>query len=119
MLEFKSKKIFINIIFFLKWNYFNLIYVILKSILIFNNKILMFAFLNYLSILKILFYKYLFYYSRSKNFLWFKGNKSGNFQIMKKFYIDCDMDLIYFYILQIYNKSCHTNLNSCIINKIL
>lgn len=112
------KKIIVNNIFFLNWNLFNLILVILNNIII-SNIIFMSAFINYFSFLNIILKKFCFYFSRSKNKLWFKGFHSMNFQILKFFKIDCDMDLINIFILQIYKISCHTKYFFCCVNKII
>ncbi|XXS36673.1 MAG: phosphoribosyl-AMP cyclohydrolase [Candidatus Nasuia deltocephalinicola] len=76
------------------------------------------AFINYNSLIKIIFKWFVNYYSRSKNFFWFKGVKSKNFQIFKKIYIDCDMDIVTIFILQNYNLCCHTNYIYCDFNKL-
>ncbi|QND78478.1 Phosphoribosyl-AMP cyclohydrolase [Candidatus Nasuia deltocephalinicola] len=118
MLNFKKfKKFIINNYFFLNWNYFNNLYIILKNIL--NNKIIMFAFFNYTSMINTIFNKYIYYYSRSKNYFWFKGKKSKHFQIFKNFYIDCDMDFVLINIFQTYKICCHINYFFCSFNKIL
>lgn len=110
------KKFFLNNFFFIFWNYFNLINIILVNILV--EKILMFAFLNYISLSKIIINNFCYYYSRSRNIFWFKGLKSKNLQILKIIYIDCDMDFIIFKIFQYYNISCHTSYNFCNHNKL-
>ncbi|QSF25291.1 hypothetical protein CU086_00390 [Candidatus Nasuia deltocephalinicola] len=110
------KKIFINNFLFLNWNYFNLINIILREIITF--KILMFAFFDYKSFYKNFLNKFCNYYSRSKNFFWFKGKYSKNFQILKNFFIDCDMDFFIFNIIQFYKITCHTKNYFCNFNKI-
>jgi phosphoribosyl-ATP pyrophosphohydrolase/phosphoribosyl-AMP cyclohydrolase len=52
------------------------------------------------------------FYSRSKNRLWTKGEKSGNFLDVKDIQIDCDNDTIL--IKAIPNgPTCHTGATSC------
>lgn len=110
------KKLFLNNILFIKWNYFNLICLALKKVLI--NNILMLSFFNNISFLKTILDNFCYYYSRSKNIFWFKGLKSKNFQILKELNIDCDMDFIIVKIFQLNNTACHTGYYICNQNKI-
>ncbi len=52
------------------------------------------------------------FYSRTKNRLWTKGEKSGNFLIVKDIQIDCDNDTI---LIKAEPKgpTCHTGSTSC------
>ena len=52
------------------------------------------------------------YYSRSRNILWTKGEKSGNIQIIEKIYLDCDSDTILFLVEQ-KGVACHRNKRTC------
>ena len=52
------------------------------------------------------------YYSRSREILWTKGEKSGNIQEIEKIYLDCDSDTILFLVKQIGN-ACHRNKKNC------
>ena len=52
------------------------------------------------------------YFSRSKNRIWKKGEESGNIQILKEVYIDCDNDAILFKVEQ-NGVACHTGNVSC------
>ena len=53
-----------------------------------------------------------FYYSRSRQELWHKGDTSGHFQIVKEIYFDCDSDALLIKVEQI-GAACHTGKRSC------
>jgi phosphoribosyl-ATP pyrophosphohydrolase/phosphoribosyl-AMP cyclohydrolase len=55
------------------------------------------------------------YFSRSRNRLWLKGEQSGNTQIIKKIYYDCDADTLLFQVDQ-NGVACHTGSYSCFQN---
>ena len=53
------------------------------------------------------------YWSRSREELWVKGKgKSGHFQHVKEFRIDCDGDALLFQVEQV-GGACHTGYKSC------
>ena len=53
------------------------------------------------------------YYSRSRKKLWRKGEESGNVQMVKGVYIDCDADTILLKVTQIGGAACHEGYKSC------
>jgi phosphoribosyl-AMP cyclohydrolase len=53
------------------------------------------------------------FYSRSRCELWVKGKTSGNLQMVKAVYIDCDQDAILVRVDQIGGAACHTGYRSC------
>jgi phosphoribosyl-AMP cyclohydrolase len=53
------------------------------------------------------------YWSRSRQQLWHKGESSGNEQIVKEIYTDCDSDAILLKIEQKGGIACHTGRRSC------
>jgi phosphoribosyl-ATP pyrophosphohydrolase/phosphoribosyl-AMP cyclohydrolase len=55
------------------------------------------------------------YFSRSRNQIWIKGEQSGNTQIIKKIYYDCDADTLLFQVDQ-NGFACHTGSYSCFQN---
>lgn len=57
------------------------------------------------------------YYSRSRNKLWRKGEESGNVQILKEIFTDCDNDAIIVKIEQVGGCACHTGFRSCFYKK--
>lgn len=53
------------------------------------------------------------YWSTSRNELWLKGATSGNHQIVKEVYLDCDMDCAVFVVEQQGKGACHEGKYSC------
>lgn len=53
------------------------------------------------------------YFSRSRKELWLKGETSGNIQIIKDIYVDCDADTVIYKIEQVGAAACHTGHRSC------
>ncbi|MFH1642087.1 MAG: phosphoribosyl-AMP cyclohydrolase [Nanoarchaeota archaeon] len=53
------------------------------------------------------------YYSRSRNKLWMKGEESGNVQEVKEILLDCDNDTVLIKINQIGGAACHTGYQTC------
>jgi len=58
------------------------------------------------------------YWSRSRQKLWLKGESSGNVQIVKAVFIDCDEDTILLQVKQIGEAACHTGYRSCFYRKL-
>ena len=78
-----------------------------------TGKVLMLAYMNEEAYKKTLETKKVWYYSRSRNKLWMKGEESGNVQIVKEILIDCDEDTLLIKIEQKGNAACHTGYESC------
>ena len=57
------------------------------------------------------------FFSRSRQEYWNKGATSGNRQVVKELYTDCDNDTILVLVDQIGN-ACHTGAHSCFFNEI-
>ncbi|HOJ51030.1 MAG TPA: phosphoribosyl-AMP cyclohydrolase [Syntrophales bacterium] len=53
------------------------------------------------------------YWSRSRNNLWVKGESSGNVQLVKEVYLDCDEDTVLIKVEQKGKAACHTGYRSC------
>lgn len=58
------------------------------------------------------------YFSRSRNQLWRKGESSGNVQLVKSIFIDCDADTVVFKVEQIGGAACHTGHRSCFFRRV-
>ncbi len=58
------------------------------------------------------------FFSRSRNKLWNKGETSGNFQIVKQIIGDCDDDTMLVIVEQIGGKACHTGRKTCFFNEV-
>src|SRR5213076_2437263 len=53
------------------------------------------------------------YFSRSRNKLWRKGEKSGHVQEVRGVFIDCDADAVLLKVHQIGGAACHEGFKSC------
>ena len=75
--------------------------------------VLMVAFMNEVSLRRTLETGEVFYWSRSRNKLWHKGEESGNIQRVKGIFIDCDGDCVLLRVEQVGGAACHTGKRSC------
>ena len=78
-----------------------------------TGKILMLAYTNEEAWKKTLETGKEWYYSRSRNKLWMKGEESGNVQEVKEILVDCDADAVVIKINQVGKAACHTGYESC------
>jgi phosphoribosyl-AMP cyclohydrolase len=53
------------------------------------------------------------YWSRSRNEVWRKGDTSGDHQLVREAWYDCDGDVLLFRVDQQGNGACHTGARSC------
>jgi phosphoribosyl-AMP cyclohydrolase len=58
------------------------------------------------------------YFSRTRQKLWCKGETSGNVQIVKEIFLDCDEDTLLIKVEQVGGAACHTGYRSCFYRKI-
>ncbi|SHJ51718.1 phosphoribosyl-ATP pyrophosphatase /phosphoribosyl-AMP cyclohydrolase [Geosporobacter subterraneus DSM 17957] len=77
-----------------------------------NKEVLMMAYMNQESLEKTLETKKTWFFSRSRNKLWNKGETSGNYQSVKRIRYDCDMDTLLIEVIPAGN-ACHTGKKSC------
>ena len=56
---------------------------------------------------------FVWFWSRARNKLWLKGEKSGNKLKVKNIYFDCDKDAILIKVKLIGKNVCHTGNLSC------
>ena len=77
-----------------------------------SGTILMMAWMNNQSLKKTIDTKDMYYFSRSRNQLWKKGETSGNFQRLRELRLDCDSDTLLALIEQT-GVACHTGVRSC------
>jgi phosphoribosyl-AMP cyclohydrolase len=59
------------------------------------------------------------YYSRSRDKFWMKGESSGHVQEVLEIRTDCDIDAIVLKIRQIGGAACHTGHRSCFYQKMV
>ncbi|MBT6469399.1 MAG: phosphoribosyl-AMP cyclohydrolase [Thaumarchaeota archaeon] len=57
------------------------------------------------------------FWSRSRNKLWMKGEESGNTQKVKEILVDCDSDTI-IYLVEPSGPACHTGEKVCFHNNL-
>ena len=82
-----------------------------------DGRILMLAYMNKESLKRTIEEGKACYFSRSRNKFWLKGEESGNVQIVKEIYTDCDKDTIVLKIEQIGGCACHDGYRSCFYRK--
>lgn len=58
------------------------------------------------------------YFSRSRNKLWRKGEESGNVQVVKDIFFDCDADTLLIKVEQIGGAACHEGFRSCFFRRV-
>ena len=78
-----------------------------------SKKVRMQAYMNKEALEKTLETGQIYYFSRSRNKLWLKGEESGFFQYLKAMTVDCDGDCLLIQIEQIGGISCHTGNATC------
>jgi len=83
-----------------------------------TGEVLMMAYMNAESYAETLSTGRAVYYSRSRKKLWRKGEESGNVQIVKGVYLDCDVDTILLKVEQIGGAACHEGYSSCFFRQI-
>lgn len=77
-----------------------------------TGQVLMMAYMNAESLDKTLSTGRTWFYSRSRQALWMKGETSGHVQAVKDVYYDCDEDTLLFKVEQT-GAACHTGHYSC------
>jgi len=82
-----------------------------------TKEVLMVAFMNKEALEKTLKTKKMHYYSTSRKKLWVKGESSGNYQVVKEVYVDCDSDALLFKVEQ-KGGACHEGYYSCFFRKL-
>lgn len=82
-----------------------------------TGEVLMLAYMNRESLLRTLSTGRMTYWSRSRGKLWVKGERSGNFQLVREVRVDCDGDALLFKVEQV-GAACHTGYRSCFYRKL-
>lgn len=77
-----------------------------------NGEILMLAYMDKYSLEKTVETKTTWFFSRSRNKYWNKGETSGHFQYVKSISLDCDNDTLIVRVKQI-GAACHTGSRTC------
>ncbi len=82
-----------------------------------SGKVLMLAYMNEESLKRTMDTGTTWFWSRSRNDFWNKGESSGHYQYVKSISIDCDADTILMKVKQI-GVACHTGSESCFYREI-
>jgi len=83
-----------------------------------TNQVLMLAYMNPIAWEKTLETGKAWFYSRSRNKQWMKGEESGNVQIVKEVFVDCDDDTVLIKVEQVGKAACHKGYTSCFFRKV-
>ena len=83
-----------------------------------TNEVLMLAYMNKESLQKTIETGYTWFFSRSRNQLWNKGETSGHLQKVWSILSDCDNDTLLIKVSQT-GVACHTGNKTCFFNTIL
>lgn len=83
-----------------------------------SRKVLMVGFTNREAVELTLKTKTAWFWSRSRNQLWNKGESSGNYLHVREIFTDCDTDTL-LYLCTPDGPTCHTGAESCFFNRIL
>lgn len=75
--------------------------------------VLMLAWMNRESLQRTLDEGRMVYWSRSRSKLWRKGDTSGDIQVVREGYYDCDADALLFKVDQHGGGACHTGAATC------
>lgn len=78
-----------------------------------SGEVYMLGYLNEESLRKTFETGWVYFWSRSRQKLWMKGEESGNKLKVKEVYFDCDNDSILMKVKLIGNHVCHTGNKSC------
>ena len=83
-----------------------------------SGEILMLAYINKESWHKTLETGKAHFWSRSRNKLWLKGESSGNVQLVRDIFVDCDQDTVVFKVEQLGGAACHKGYRSCFFRRV-
>ena len=83
-----------------------------------TGEVLMMAYMNAESYAETLATGRAVYYSRSRKKLWRKGEESGNVQLVRAIFVDCDRDTILLSVEQIGGAACHEGYKSCFFRQV-
>ncbi len=78
-----------------------------------DGSVLMMAWMNQESLIKTLETGRTWFWSRSRQELWPKGETSGHMQWVKQIWADCDRDTLLVQVEQVGDVACHTGARSC------
>ena len=82
-----------------------------------SGEILMVAYMNAESLQKTVESGQTWYFSRSRQQLWHKGETSSHFQTVREIWVDCDADTLLVLVDQT-GAACHTGSKSCFFRRL-
>lgn len=94
----------------IRWNSEGLIPAVVQDVE--SGEVLMLAYMNEEALLKTLEQRRAYYYSRSRQSLWLKGETSGHYQEVIDITFDCDKDTVLLKVRQT-GMACHEDYFSC------
>jgi len=83
-----------------------------------TGQVLMLAYMNPIAWEKTLETGRAWFYSRSRDKQWMKGEESGNVQMVKEVFVDCDDDTVLLKVEQVGEAACHKGYVSCFFRKL-
>lgn len=78
-----------------------------------SGQVLMLAYMNQESLARTLATRQTWFYSRSRQRLWHKGEQSGHVQVVEDVLTDCDQDTLLIKVRQVGPGACHEGYYSC------
>jgi len=82
-----------------------------------NSEVLMVAYMNMEAVERTIQSGRATYWSRSRRQYWVKGETSGNIQLVRELYVDCDQDCLLVKVEQV-GAACHEGYRSCFFRKV-
>lgn len=83
-----------------------------------SGEVLMMAYMNRTSLERTIESGKTHFWSRSRQKYWMKGETSGNVQVVREIFYDCDEDTLLVKVEQIGAGACHTGSRTCFFRKI-
>ena len=82
-----------------------------------NGQVLMLAYMNQEAVERTIQSGRVTFWSRSRQKYWVKGETSGNIQVVKELFVDCDQDCLLIKVEQT-GAACHEGYRSCFFRRI-
>lgn len=99
----------------LEWNEAGLIPAIVQDVT--SGQVLCLAYVSRESLALCLEQRQTWFWSRSRQSLWHKGETSGNYQYIREIRVDCDSDALLIWVTP-EGPACHTGEMSCFFRKL-
>ncbi len=83
-----------------------------------TGEVLMLAYMNEEALRRTLETGKAWFFSRSRNRFWMKGESSGHVQEVQEVRVDCDADAVLLKVRQVGGAACHTGHRSCFYRRV-